>query len=153
MKNDFTVPEAVLRQQAAKDAITHLSTGIAVFGDGQLLVVRRAQNDFLGGNYELPGGGIDAGESFEQSVARELLEETGLKLEAITGMFSSFEYETPTKPKVRQLNFLVTAAGSVRLSDEHDAFAWIVDNSDFQKLESTPLMRSCVRNALAAYSL
>lgn len=33
------------------------------------------------GDYKFPGGGVDAGESIEQALAREILEETGYQME------------------------------------------------------------------------
>ncbi len=147
---EFVIPEQDIREEAAKDGITHLSTGIAVILNNKVLAVRRAPDDFLGGKYELPGGGIDTGEKIHGSVERELREETGLQLRRITGMFPSFEYETPTKPNVRQLNFLVeTVDANIVLSPEHDEYQWL-DESDIDSISSTPLMVTCLRNALLA---
>lgn len=131
--NELARLEKCIRQQAKADGITHLSTGIVIIKNGKILIVRRAANDFLGGNYELPGGGVDEGESFYEAVKREVLEETGLAVEAIVGVFDGFDYSTDKKPKVRQTNFIVEVKpGEVRLSDEHDDYKWIklveVDN-------------------------
>lgn len=45
--------------------------------DGRLLVVRRG-HDPGAGRWSVPGGRVEAGESDEQAVRREVLEETGL---------------------------------------------------------------------------
>jgi len=105
----FIVPEDILRERASLDGITDLSTGIAIIRDGSILVVRREPADFLGGNFELPGGGVDAGETLAGALKREAFEETGLTVVRILGMFPGFDYSTPKKPKVRQFNFLVEA--------------------------------------------
>jgi 8-oxo-dGTP diphosphatase len=86
-------------------------------------VRRIAHDDFLGGEWELPGG-VDDGETFEQGAIRELFEETGLKVDQILGTFEGFDYKTPKKPKVRQLNFRVTVGpGSITLEpNEHDGY-------------------------------
>ena len=55
--------ENAIRDKAAKEGITHISTGVAVVNDGKILLVRRSIDDFLGGYYELPGGGVDDGET------------------------------------------------------------------------------------------
>ena len=145
----FVIPEDELRELAKSDGITHLSTGVAVVRDGKVLVVRRHPDDFLGGVYELPGGGIEDGESFAASVAREVLEETGLRVEAVVGMFPGFDYSTPKKPKVRQFNFLVTAKSQdVHLSPEHDNFVWVASDDDIDALALTPAMKACIRDAL-----
>jgi len=44
---------------------------------GRLLVVRRAREP-AAGRWSVPGGRVDPGESDEQAVTREVLEETGL---------------------------------------------------------------------------
>lgn len=147
----FIIPEAELRKQAAADGITHLSSGIAVMDGPKVLVVRRAPADFLGGSYELPGGGVEDGEAFDQSVQRELKEETNLETVEILGMFPGFDYSTPNKPHVRQFNFLVRAADlkTLNLSDEHDQFAWVASDDEVDALGSSAVMKMCIKDALS----
>ena len=45
-----------------------------------MLIVKR-KYDPLAGQWSLPGGGVEVGETLEESVAREMLEETGLEVE------------------------------------------------------------------------
>lgn len=56
-------------------------------GKGELLVCRRGKNPAKG-TLDLPGGFIDMYETGEQGVAREVLEETGLKVTEATYSFS-----------------------------------------------------------------
>lgn len=51
--------------------------GIAYDNLGRLLLIRRA-NDPGSGQWSLPGGRVEPGETDEQAVIREMLEETGL---------------------------------------------------------------------------
>lgn len=53
--------------------------------DGHLLVMKR--NKFGKQYYTLIGGGVDAGESLEQSLVRELYEETGMVAQAARLVF------------------------------------------------------------------
>ncbi|WP_406268371.1 NUDIX domain-containing protein [Nocardia sp. NBC_00881] len=141
--------ERQLRSEAHRDGIAHFVIGVAVFRERRLLVVRRVPDDYHGGMYELPGGGVESGETFAECVARELLEETGLRLRAITGFLAGFDYATRTKAKVRKYNVVVEAEpGDVALTpQEHDAFAWI-DAGALAELPMAPDMRATVSTLL-----
>ena len=54
----------------------------AVVRDGRLLLARRTWPVALAGRWELPGGGVDAGESSAAALARELDEELGITVRA-----------------------------------------------------------------------
>lgn len=58
----------------------HLSVlGIVTDPQGRFLITRRKEDKLWApGAYEVPGGGVQAGESSEQAVRREVTEETGL---------------------------------------------------------------------------
>ncbi len=64
------------------------SVNVVVVNDAdEMLLIRRTDN----GNWAVPGGAIDLGESVAQAAVRETLEESGVEC-AITGMSGS----TPT---------------------------------------------------------
>jgi 8-oxo-dGTP diphosphatase len=58
----------------------YVGVGAVIVRDGQVLIVKR-KYDPLAGQWSLPGGGVELGETLEASVAREMLEETGLDIE------------------------------------------------------------------------
>ena len=141
--------ENAIRTQASLDGVTHFATGIAVFEKDKLLVVRRVlKDDFLGGEWELPGGGVDEGETFEQGAIRELLEETGLQTDQILNTFEGFDYATPKKPKVRQINFKVTVKPSpvILEPNEHDEYRWIAKD-EVASLKTNNVMHTCLLKA------
>jgi ADP-ribose pyrophosphatase YjhB (NUDIX family) len=60
----------------------YLAVSAAIFRDGRVLIVRRAQPP-AHGLYTLPGGGVELGETLEQAVIREVREETALDIEPL----------------------------------------------------------------------
>ena len=141
--------ETAIREKAAEDGITHISTGVAVVKDGQVLLVRRSLDDFLGGYYELPGGGVDAGETIEQAAMREVKEETGLEPFRVVTTFKGFDYTTDKKPLVRQVNLIIEAKpGEVKLSTEHDDFLW-ANKDDLGSIKITENMVECINDAFS----
>jgi 8-oxo-dGTP diphosphatase len=147
-----SLDENAFLEQAKNDQVTHITTGIAFFRDNKLLVVRRLKSDIFGGVYEIPGGGVDEGETIEEGAMREGFEETGLKVRRVIGTFKGFDFSTPTKKKVRQINYLVKAEeGEVKLEpSEHDDFKWISEN-ELDSLSMTDEMKGCVRLAFKLY--
>ncbi len=110
-------------------------------------MVRRSIDDFLGGYYELPGGGVDDGETIEQAAMREVKEETGLVPSKVITTFEGFDYTTDKKPKVRQINLLIeTKPGEVKLSSEHDKFLWTKEEG-LNDIKMTKSMVNCIKDA------
>ena len=54
----------------------------AVVREGKVLLIRRGQEPMMGA-WTLPGGALDVGETILEGVAREVLEETGLTVQAL----------------------------------------------------------------------
>lgn len=141
------VDEYVIREKAIKEGITHISTGVAIVRDGKVLLVRRSINDFLGGYYELPGGGVDNRETIEEAAMREIKEETGLLTSKVITTFKGFDYSTDKKPRVRQINLLIgVKPGEVKLSNEHDDFLWAKEE-DLNDIKMTESMFECIKDA------
>jgi len=143
------IDEDAIRRHAKRDGVTHFTTGVAVVMNDKILVVRRvAHDDTLAGEWELPGGGVDPGETIEQGAIRELHEETGLEVDKVIGTFAGFDYTTPKKPKARQTNFKVTVKpGTIRLT-EHDTYRWITAE-DIPSLKTNGVMQDCLYRAFA----
>ena len=59
---------------------TEVAVGILIAPDGALLLSTRPQGKPYAGYWEFPGGKIEAGESVEQALRRELIEELGVEI-------------------------------------------------------------------------
>jgi ADP-ribose pyrophosphatase YjhB (NUDIX family) len=60
----------------------YLAVSAAIFRNGKVLVVRRARKPALN-LYTLPGGAVEVGETLTDAVAREVREETSLRIQPI----------------------------------------------------------------------
>lgn len=114
-----------LARRAASDGITKQVVG-AVIPDacGSVLLLHRRAEDYMGGLWELPSGGVEEGESLIEALHREVDEETGLHLDSVAEYLGHFDYLSGSGSKTRQFNFTVTAAGEKVTLTEHDAHLW-----------------------------
>ena len=75
--------------------VIEVSAGL-VFRSGLLLITQRHADAHLGGLWEFPGGKRESGETFEQCLQRELLEELGV--EVIVGeLFDTITHAYPER--------------------------------------------------------
>jgi 8-oxo-dGTP diphosphatase len=58
------------------------AAAIVEFPDSRILLIKRATVPFRG-YWALPGGKVDAGETVEETVVREVKEETGIEVEIV----------------------------------------------------------------------
>ena len=63
---------------------------------GQILITRRFDNVHLPGIWEFPGGKVEAGETLEVALQREILEELGIKIR-VDEEFFRIDHDYPTK--------------------------------------------------------
>jgi mutator protein MutT len=68
---------------------TVVVTAAVVEQDGCYLVTRRLKDTHLAGAWEFPGGKCEDGETLEESLRREMLEELGVNVEVGREVFSA----------------------------------------------------------------
>jgi 8-oxo-dGTP diphosphatase len=59
-----------------------VAVGVLIDADGRFLLTSRPEGKVYAGHWEFPGGKIEAGESIEQALRRELHEELGITIGA-----------------------------------------------------------------------
>ena len=92
--------------------------------DRVLLLRRGARSKANAGKWDFPGGKVAAGEAFDVALRREVLEETGLEI-ALSGVAGVAEARIGAVHRIFLILEAKASAETVRLSDEHDAYAWV----------------------------
>jgi len=118
--------------------------GIVVDGAGRLLLIRRGTEPSRG-MWSIPGGRVEAGESPEQAVEREVREETGLSVRAgapvgrvrIQGdgvVFDVVDFACTLVPPV-----------GTPVAGDDAAGVMFAGATDLERLECTPLLLETLR--------
>jgi 8-oxo-dGTP pyrophosphatase MutT (NUDIX family) len=100
-----------------------LSSVVYAERDGQILLLRRAMGA-LSGQWYLPGGAVEAGESPEEAARRELREESGLEVEGPLDLVNAHRARLYGRDFLQLSYAGATPAGEVILSAEHDGARW-----------------------------
>jgi 8-oxo-dGTP diphosphatase len=94
---------------------------------GEILVLRRREDQEYGGIEELPSGRTQVGETIAAAIAREVFEETRLRVTSIGELSFVFGYES-SKGQAVQLNFWVGVEQVTVIvldADEHHSYRWL----------------------------
>jgi ADP-ribose pyrophosphatase YjhB (NUDIX family) len=108
--------------------------GAVVREDGRLLAIRRADN----GTWELPGGVLELAESPEEGVAREVWEETGIRVEVdeLTGV-----YKNTARGIVALVFRCKPSGGTERTSAESLAVDWLTPEEITERMSEVYAVR------------
>jgi 8-oxo-dGTP diphosphatase len=112
-----------------------LSVKVIVRDDnGRCLLLKRSLSSKGNpGKWDLPGGKVDPGESFDEGLIREVAEETGLRI-SLQHVLGAAESESPAWKVVYLILEGRVESGDVRLSSEHDDYTW-VDRKDLATVD------------------
>lgn len=96
--------------------------------DGRFLLLQRQPHKPFGGTWGLPAGKVDKGESPENSIVREVFEETGVRIEQdvlthlqplwVRHAKYDFEYHSFALPLTDRPDIMLSI-------NEHQAYAWV----------------------------
>lgn len=94
--------------------------------NGRVLILRRQNTSYGSGEWCLPGGKVDYGETVEESIVKEIREETSLICTATRFLF--YQDSLPLKTggmHCINLYFKCEVEGTVQLNEESSDHAWI----------------------------
>lgn len=126
-----------------------LVTRLVVERDGKILLVKRSNTDIKRpGEWELPGGIVDSGETLEVGAARELAEETGLSGELT--YLGSRAYFIEDLNRLAAYFYITPTSDDVVLSEEHSEYDWVesskIYNFDMNKHNKDFLVESLLQD-------
>ncbi|MER6166416.1 NUDIX domain-containing protein [Streptomyces violaceorubidus] len=134
----------------AANSVVPSVTAVVRDDAGRLLLIHKTDNDL----WALPGGGHDIGERIEDTVVREVSEETGIQVEidSIVGLYTDPEHVLAYDDgEVRQQFSICFRArpvgGSLRTSSESKEVRW-VDPADLDRLDIHPSMMLRIQHGL-----
>jgi 8-oxo-dGTP pyrophosphatase MutT (NUDIX family) len=123
---------------------------------GRVFVQRRSvTRRVLPGIWDIVGGHVEAGETPEEALAREIKEETGWELRHIGAQIADWEWAHDGVIR-RELDYLVEVEGDLALprleETKHDAYAWVgLDNVELMmegRTDGDGRLRDIVARAL-----
>jgi len=98
---------------------------------GEVLLIREAATYDDGtnlGKYQIPGGRLNTGESYEDGLHREAKEETSLKIKPLYPIYVG-EWHPIIKGVPHQIIAIFTVCeaitNDIKLSEEHDDYKWV----------------------------
>lgn len=92
--------------------------------EDKILIARKKQGKPLAGYFEFPGGKIEEGETPEESLIRELMEEMNIKI-AVKEYIGESVYDYGNNKVISLLGYTAEIIdGEIKLSD-HDIYEWV----------------------------
>ena len=115
---------------------------------GKILILKRALNEkSFPGLWDLPGGRLEHGESLEESLMREVKEETNLSVK-ILNLVSAFSTEVKDGFGVFLIYRCKKNSDVIKICEEdHSEYKWET-KEEIIKLEKTPVLEYCLKENL-----
>ena len=129
--------------------IPRVAVGAVVFKNEQVLLVRRGKAPSLG-QWAIPGGSVDLGETLQQAAEREIREETGIRIVAGEPAYVFDVVDRDSEGRVRYHYVIVDLdatyqEGEVRPGDDALEARWVTAQ-DMKRLDvSRPTRRLLCR--------
>ena len=113
----------ILPERPYTEAMIDVAAAVIENREGRILIARRKPEISLGGYWEFPGGKIETGESAEECLKRELVEEMGVQIEVGKALTpATHDYPAFT---VTLYPYLCTIVSGEITLYEHSAISWL----------------------------
>jgi 8-oxo-dGTP diphosphatase len=150
--DDTIVPTAAARPSRQYPSQPIVGVGAVIEQDGKVVLVRR-KFEPLAGQWSLPGGRLELGETLEAGLAREMKEETGLDVEVgpVVDVFDRILLDPERKVRYHYvlIDYLCRPVGGSLTHGSDVAAAELVDPGDLDRYRLTPKAASVIEKALA----
>ena len=127
-----------------------LGAAAVVVHEGRVLLIRRGQAPDAG-QWSIPGGAVELGESVEDALRRELHEETGLEIHvgAFLEIFERVEHDADgVRFHFVVLDYAATVAGGTLRAGDDAADAVFADPGDLDRYGLADSVRRVIARAL-----
>ncbi|MFH1968479.1 MAG: NUDIX hydrolase [bacterium] len=103
---------------------------------GKILIIKRTvrKEKAYPGLWDLPGGGVEEGETLQETAKREAMEEVSLEIKPVQDCFYVYHYEDKDLYVYGMIS--ETNSASVTLSEAHTEFKWI-SKDEYKNFEYT----------------
>jgi ADP-ribose pyrophosphatase YjhB (NUDIX family) len=147
-----TTPAAnPLRPSRQYPAAPIVGVGAVILQDGKVVLVKR-KFEPLAGQWSLPGGRLELGETLEAGLAREMLEETGLEVDVgpVVDVFDRILLDPERKVRYHYvlIDYLCRPVGGALVHGSDVAAAEFADPADLARYRLTPKATSVIERAL-----
>ena len=121
---------------------------VLIYQGGKYLFLRRSAAFKTGPQkWDIPGGRIEPEEALHDALAREVFEETGMKLDQVDKLIAAQDiFVSHAEVHVVRLTYTGVATGEIAVSDEHDDYKWMTR----EEVLAEPHVDSYLREVLMA---
>jgi 8-oxo-dGTP diphosphatase len=124
-----------------------VSQSAVLIRDNKFLILQFSNS----GNWGLPGGRIDRGETGKIALQREIKEELGLESYEFLGVadydFDYYQKDGETIAKLNMVNLIKNEEDELTFSKEHGDFRWIAEGEVGRYEYAWPNMERLIKNA------
>jgi 8-oxo-dGTP diphosphatase len=129
-----------------------VGVGGVILQDGQVVLIKR-RFDPLAGQWSLPGGRVELGETLHTALVREMLEETGLEVEVgpVIEVFDRIMLDADRHVQYHYvlIDYLCRPIGGTLRHGSDAAAAALVDRGDLHRYQLTAKTTAVIERGLA----